>query len=127
MYSNRFLYVNGSTNTFNSFDINDPFAISITSVVTNITANGANDGSISVSAFGGTSPYSYNWSGPNGFSSSSSSINSLVPGFHNSTVTDVDRCTYDEQFTINEPNCIIIDTTYYLHFVMTIMHRELMY
>ena len=31
-------------------------AISITSVVTNITANEANDGSISVSAFGGTSP-----------------------------------------------------------------------
>ena len=70
-------YVNGSINTFNSFDINDPSAISITSVVTNITANGANDGSISVSAFGGTSPYSYNWSGPNGFSSSLSSINSF--------------------------------------------------
>ena len=59
-------------------------------------------------------PYSYNWSGPNGFSSSLSSINSLVPGFYNLTVTDVYGCIYDEQFTINEPNCIIIiDTTYH--------------
>ena len=107
-------YVNGNSNTSNSFDINDPLTISLTSVVTNITANGANDGTISVSASGGTAPYTYSWSGPNGFSSSLSSINSLVSGFYNLIVTDVYGCTYDEQFTINEPNCnIIIDTTYY--------------
>jgi len=108
------LYVNGSTTTSTTFDILEPSPISITSVVSNISVNGANDGSISFVANGGYAPYSYLWSGPNGFTSTSSSITNLSSGFYTVIVTDIYGCTYDEQFTINEPNCnILIDTTYY--------------
>lgn len=107
-------YVNGNSNLSTTFEIFDPIPISITSVVSNISVNGANDGSISVVANGGYAPYSYLWSGPNGFSSTSSSISNLSSGFYTVLVTDLYGCTYDEQFTINEPNCnVIIDTTYY--------------
>ena len=35
----------------------------------------------------------------------------LSSGFYTVLVTDLYGCTYDEQFTINEPNCnVIIDT-----------------
>ena len=50
----------------------------------------------------------FTWIFSFGKHSKSSSINSLVPGFYNLTVTDVYGCTYDEQFTINEPNCKVL-------------------
>ena len=107
------IYVNGSLTTSTSFDILEPLPISLSSVVTNISVNGANDGNISVIPSGGTSPYSYSWIGPNGFSSSMASIINLSAGFYQLIITDINGCTYDEQFVINEPFCnITIDTTY---------------
>jgi hypothetical protein len=108
-----FIFVNGNSSTTSTFDILEPQPISLTSVVSNISVNGANDGSISVIASGGISPFTYSWTGPNGFLSTLSSLISLSSGFYQVTVTDIYGCSYSEQFVINEPNCnIIIDTTY---------------
>jgi hypothetical protein len=53
-----------------------------------------NDGAVSVVASGGSGIYSYQWSGPQGFSSSAQNINNLsFPGFYYLTVTDVNGCT----------------------------------
>ena len=108
-----FIFVNGNSSTTSTFDILEPQPISLTSVVSNISVNGANDGSISVIASGGISPFTYSWTGPNGFLSTLSSLISLSSGFYQVTVTDIYGCSYSEQFVINEPNCnITIDTTY---------------
>ena len=73
-------FVNGSSGTFLLLKYFDPSPISVTSLVSNISVNGANDGSITVTASGGTPAYSYSWSGPSGFSSNLSSISNLSSG-----------------------------------------------
>ncbi len=60
--------------------------------------DGQSNGSISVSNFsGGTAPYSVQWSGPNGFTSTATTISNLEAGTYTVTVTDIDGiCEYVE-------------------------------
>jgi hypothetical protein len=51
-----------------------------------------NDGSIDLNVNGGTSPYSYNWSGPNNFTASSEDLSALSAGSYNVTITDANGC-----------------------------------
>lgn len=49
---------------------------------------GQNNGSISVTASGGTPPYTYAWTGPNNFTSTNEDISNLVAGTYKLTVKD---------------------------------------
>ncbi len=73
--------------------------VSITDVVDEVP------GSISVIVAGGSPPYSYAWTGPEGFSSSTATISELVPGTYSLTVTDANGCTFatgdDDSFTVS--------------------------
>lgn len=51
------------------------------------------DGAVSVSAIGGTGTLSYSWSGPSGFSSTSTTLTGLNAGLYILTVTDQNGCT----------------------------------
>ena len=74
-----------------------------------MTCHGGSDGTISVSVSGGTSPYSYTWSGPGGFTSTNKDINGLAAGDYNLTVTDTNGCTYNHgPVTVHEPDAINI-------------------
>jgi hypothetical protein len=64
-------------------------AISLTTSVTNITCHGGNNGSINLTATGGISPYTYNWS--NG--AAIQDISNLSAGSYSVTVTDSKKCT----------------------------------
>ena len=102
----------GCSNTFTT-TISQPSQITSTFNTTNITVTGANNGTITSFPSGGTPPYSYSWSGPNNFTSSSNTINNLHPGVYTLTVTDGQFCTQIFTQIITEPNCnIIIDSTY---------------
>lgn len=58
-------------------------------IKTNISACGnGSDGSIKVIPEGGTAPFVFSWSGPNGFSSSQEAIDGLPAGFYNVEITD---------------------------------------
>ncbi len=71
-----------------------------TLVTSNITCNGANNGSASISVTGGASPYTYLWSN----SSTQSSISNLIPGTYSVTLTDNSgQCTQTLPFTITQP------------------------
>lgn len=76
-----------------------PTALALTPTC-NETILGQSTGSASVTAAGGTSPYTYNWS--NG--STTSSASSLPAGIINVTVTDANNCTSttncEVQFTV---------------------------
>ena len=52
-----------------------------------------NDGAINITISGGTPTYTYSWTGPGGFSSSSQNINGLVGGLYSVTITDLNGCT----------------------------------
>lgn len=68
-----------------------------------ISCNGNADGSINTAISGGTAPYSYSWTGPGGFTSSSSFIENLNPGTYCLEITDANNCTISECVTIDEP------------------------
>jgi gliding motility-associated-like protein len=70
---------------------------------TAISCNGAADGSITASVAGGTPGYMVQWTGPGGFTSSETNIDSLAAGTYCLTVTDANGCTAQPCATLAEP------------------------
>lgn len=76
--------------------------------VSDITCNGANDGTATASASGGTPSYTYDWS-PGGLSGSIQST--LGPGNYTVTATDLSGCTGSTTVSISEPLAITATTS----------------
>ena len=72
--------------------VSEPTQIIISESVTNATNVFTLDGSVSLSASGGGPPYTFSWTGPNGFSSTAQNINNLQYGIYNYTLTDTNGC-----------------------------------
>lgn len=85
--------------------------IGITADVTTTGISGCfgdNNGSITVSNIrGGTEPYTCQWTGPNGFTSSNTTLTGLAPGTYNLTITDAEGiCEFVWQTTLVEAPAI---------------------
>lgn len=87
--------------------VNEPASLSINAFPSDEMFG--NDGEINVTMSGGTPPYSYAWTGPNGFNSTLEDISGLEAGIYNLTVTDANGCTVmsgdvvvDSQLGMNE-------------------------
>lgn len=85
-------------------------------VITNSKCFNAHNGSIAANItggipFGGAVPYIISWTGPNAFSSSSSSISSLAPGIYHLNIKDNSGCKdFDKDYTVTEPEDMLIST-----------------
>jgi gliding motility-associated-like protein len=82
-------------------------------ILTNISCNGANDGSIQTAIVGGVpfkngNPYLIDWKGPNGFTSTSASIFNLKKGIYILTIKDSVGFTFIKSDTIIEPQLLIL-------------------
>jgi len=95
-------------------------ACNLTAQVTTIaeTAEGADDGIAIATPLNGVGPYTYSWSGPNGFSSTLQCIVDLEPGVYTVVITDhgVEQCSDQESGTVAAAgggacDLIIDDTT----------------
>ncbi len=89
--------------------VNEPQVPTLNAVVVNSNC-GNNDGSISVTVTGSNPPYSFSWTGVNGFTSTSSSLMNLEVGIYNLALTDASGCTYNFSYVINStsaPNLTI--------------------
>ncbi|MEM1320301.1 MAG: T9SS type A sorting domain-containing protein [Bacteroidota bacterium] len=84
--------------------INDPMPISINPSVTNISCFGASDGSISLSPFGGTPPYSYRWSDLT--LGNFASRTNLAAGTYTAEITDANDCVAELTISITEPSAL---------------------
>ena len=71
-----------------------------------IGCNGGSNGSITATIVGGVGPYSLMWSGPNGFSASTSTISGLLAGTYDLSVTDVNGCNSSASITLQQPDPI---------------------
>ncbi|HXA02290.1 MAG TPA: SprB repeat-containing protein, partial [Cytophagaceae bacterium] len=71
----------------------------------NISCNGGNNGSINITASGGTMPYSYTWS--NG--AASQDISNLTAGTYAVTVRDMNGCTTAANATVTQPSKLTVD------------------
>lgn len=82
----------------------------------NISCNGLSNGSIGLAPAGGVgsgvgSNYSYNWSGPNSYTSSAQNPTGLAAGTYNVTITDANNCTGTTSITLTEPVVLAIAPT----------------
>lgn len=75
----------------------------INGTVQNVSCFNGNNGSVSLSVTGGTTPYSYVWS--NG--SSTANISGLLAGNYTVTVSDATGCTKSQIFTVSQPSQLI--------------------
>jgi gliding motility-associated-like protein len=92
--------------------INQPNDVTVTPTINNVSCAGGNEGSIDILAFGGTAPLNFNWSGPNGFSSTQQSISGLTAGQYNLNITDANNCSFGPfTYQITQPDEIQIAET----------------
>ncbi|MDX2429689.1 MAG: gliding motility-associated C-terminal domain-containing protein [Bacteroides sp.] len=86
----------------------EPLEIALSPVKTDISCGGLSDGAVSITVTGGTLPYSYNWTGPAGFSSTQKDITGLAAGTYNLVITDGNGCimNFPGVATIIEPPAI---------------------
>ncbi len=73
---------------------------------TDVFCSGNSTGSATVTATGGTAPYSYSWN-TTPVQTSAIAINMAI-GTYTATITDSNGCTTTKQATITEPNGIVI-------------------
>ncbi|MBL0103486.1 MAG: gliding motility-associated C-terminal domain-containing protein [Bacteroidetes bacterium] len=86
--------------------INSPNQLTVSATPTDVSCNGANDGSASTSVNGGTGNYSYLWF-PGG--STSATVTNLLPVTYSVTVTDQNNCTAITTAIITEPVAVTTD------------------
>lgn len=79
--------------------VNSQTSVTLTTSSTNVTCAGGSDGSATVSASGGNTPYTYSWS--NG-SASGGSATGLSAGNYSVTVNDNNNCPSVTSVTIND-------------------------
>ena len=83
-------------------------ALSASSTQVNVTCNGLGDGSITLTPTGGTTAYSYSWTGPGTYTSTKQSPSSLIAGTYSYTITDSKGCTSSGSVTIKEPTLLSV-------------------
>ncbi|MDX2362470.1 MAG: T9SS type A sorting domain-containing protein [Crocinitomicaceae bacterium] len=80
-------------------------------IITDVTCNGGNDGSIDIEVSGGTPPYTYAWSN----TATTQDVANLLAGTYTVTVTDANGCQATATYTISEPsqaNIVLIPSVY---------------
>ena len=96
--------------TVASTSVNNAGAPLTTTSSTNVSCNGGGDATASVTATGGTTPYTYDWS--NAIASTSSSVSGLSAGTYTVMVTDGSGCISTEFITILEPALLEVSMAY---------------
>ncbi|RKR04851.1 putative secreted protein (Por secretion system target) [Flavobacterium sp. 90] len=84
-----------------SFTITEPTILTASATSkTDVTCNGLNNGSATVTAAGGTGTYTYAWAPSGG---TAATATGLSPGTYTVTVTDANNCVATQSFTIAQP------------------------
>lgn len=83
--------------------INNPLQVSVNK--TQPLCNGASNGQATINVTGGTAPYTYSWQD----GGSGQTRNNLPAGIHNLTVEDASGFKKDFQFTLDQPDSLVIN------------------
>ncbi|MGZ4068064.1 MAG: beta strand repeat-containing protein, partial [Bacteroidia bacterium] len=97
---------NGCTKT-QAVTITAPSAITSNIVSqTNVSCNGGSNGAASITASGGTSGYTYDWTPGNPTGDGTTSVTGLSAQGYTCTITDANGCTKTQAVTITAPSAI---------------------
>jgi hypothetical protein len=89
-----------------------PNTVNVNAVIDSVTNCDTHDnGAITLSATGGLTPYDYQWTGPNGFTSSDSDLVNLNPGLYTLRITDAIGCSRDINYVVKDIPAILIANT----------------
>ncbi|MBK9982053.1 MAG: T9SS type A sorting domain-containing protein [Saprospiraceae bacterium] len=88
-----------------TFELHPPDSLGlIVDQITHITDS--TTASVSIHAQGGTNPYSYHWTGPGGFTSTSKDINVILPGNYFIVITDAHGCVLMDTIVIEDNSTV---------------------
>lgn len=91
-----------------SISITQPTALIVSASVTaNVSCNGENNGSVSSTPSGGTTPYTYSWSG----GGTNSTYTGLTAGTYTVTVTDNNGCSTTASTTVTQPATLTVSAS----------------
>ncbi len=90
-----------------SVTITEPASMSLTETHVNVLCNGGNTGSIDLTVSGGSSPYTYSWTG----GATTQDRSGLTAGTYTVTVTDANSCTKTLSVTITQPAALVLNST----------------
>ena len=93
--------------SIDSIIVNQPYQLSDSAIVHNISCFKDTNGQIMLSVYGGTTPYNFVWSN----SQTTQNISNLSAGYYNVTITDKNNCNLTHSnIIITEPSEIILST-----------------
>jgi hypothetical protein len=85
--------------------ITQPSALAVTTSVSNVSGNGLSNGSINLTAAGGSTPYRFNWN----TGSTTKDITGLIAGTYAATITDANGCsTVASGIQITQPQPLVV-------------------
>lgn len=76
----------------------------------NVSCFGDNDAFIHLEVDGGVEPYTYSWTGPEGFKASSLNLDGVALGKYTFTLSDQNGCAVTRDFDMHGPNPIEVET-----------------
>ncbi len=108
IYSATVTDANGCTAT-TSATVGENTAVTTVLMQNGVKCLGGSDGNISASVSGGSGVFNYNWTGPNGFTSTEQNPAGLLAGDYYLTVTDVIGCSAVDSITVTAESALIAD------------------
>lgn len=96
---------------FTTCDYPEPNDFIIDGNVTDVTTFGGSDGGIDITIIGGVGPFTYSWTGPFGFVTTTEDITGVPVGTYTVVVTDSQGNSASGSFTVNGPFPLICDIT----------------
>lgn len=97
----------GALTTTQTFTVTEPAALATTATQTDVSCNGGNNGTATVSVSGGTSPYGYSWTS----GGTTATESGLAAGTYTCTIADNNGCITTESFTITDPAALAAATS----------------
>lgn len=88
------------TNELNATSILSDFACN------QISCAGSCDGSINITVDGGVGPFTFEWTGPEGYTADTEDISDLCAGLYNLTLTDDVGCEYTNSYVLTQPDSV---------------------
>jgi len=95
----------GSCQYINNYIVNEPAQFGVVMSATNVSCQGGTDGLASASTYGGTTPYSFNWTG----NRTEDVLKDVPAGSYIVTVTDGNGCTVNDSLVIIEDQKDFVD------------------
>ena len=91
-------------------NLTEPNILNVIEVINNASCQNTCNGSIDITAFGGTSPYTYTWAGI-GVTPTNEDQSGLCDGNYSVVILDANNCYATRNYTITEPTFITVPIT----------------